>query len=203
MCDEQDVCTKKWIRCVLATNVFLCIGLMWLRLSIATTRKQRLFNACSGVISDSCCEQCGWAAAPFTGSMSYGNGNRRGRRGGGRRFGDGSRWDAEAGSSGGGYQRNSEWDSKEDRGRRGGGGQGKHPPHLKGRDIGLWYAKFGGIGRSEAERNSVSSRLSVVELKSLQFMSSLYFNFFWFVIVSVCTFVLTLDLLQKNYANCS
>ncbi|XP_056622648.1 ATP-dependent DNA/RNA helicase DHX36 [Triplophysa dalaica] len=94
--------------------------------------------------------------------MSYGNGNRRGRRGGGggggRRFGDGSRWDAEAGSSGGGYQRNSEWDSKEDRGhgggRRGGGGQGKHPPHLKGRDIGLWYAKFGGIGRSEAERNS-------------------------------------------------
>uniref|UniRef100_A0A8C2D1Z1 RNA helicase n=1 Tax=Cyprinus carpio TaxID=7962 RepID=A0A8C2D1Z1_CYPCA len=67
-----------------------------------------------------------------------------------------------AGSSGGGgYTRNSEWDSREERGhggeRRGGGGggRGKHPPHLKGREIGLWYAKYGGIKRSEAERKSV------------------------------------------------
>uniref|UniRef100_A0A8C2D056 RNA helicase n=1 Tax=Cyprinus carpio TaxID=7962 RepID=A0A8C2D056_CYPCA len=63
-------------------------------------------------------------------------------------------------SSGGGYTRNSEWDSREERGhggeRRGGGGggRGKHPPHLKGREIGLWYAKYGGIKRSEAERKS-------------------------------------------------
>uniref|UniRef100_A0A8C2D1B9 RNA helicase n=1 Tax=Cyprinus carpio TaxID=7962 RepID=A0A8C2D1B9_CYPCA len=94
--------------------------------------------------------------------MNHGYGNRRGRRGGGRRFGDGgSRWDEGAGSSGGGgYTRNSEWDSREERGhggeRRGGGGggRGKHPPHLKGREIGLWYAKYGGIKRSEAERKS-------------------------------------------------
>uniref|UniRef100_A0A8C1VE29 RNA helicase n=1 Tax=Cyprinus carpio TaxID=7962 RepID=A0A8C1VE29_CYPCA len=93
--------------------------------------------------------------------MNHGYGNRRGRRGGGRRFGDGgSRWDEGAGSSGGGgYTRNSEWDSREERGhggerRGGGGGRGKHPPHLKGREIGLWYAKYGGIKRSEAERKS-------------------------------------------------
>uniref|UniRef100_A0A8C1QYB2 ATP-dependent DNA/RNA helicase DHX36 n=1 Tax=Cyprinus carpio TaxID=7962 RepID=A0A8C1QYB2_CYPCA len=54
---------------------------------------------------------------------------------------------------------NSEWDSREERGhggerRGGGGGRGKHPPHLKGREIGLWYAKYGGIKRSEAERKS-------------------------------------------------
>uniref|UniRef100_A0A8C1B4S4 RNA helicase n=1 Tax=Cyprinus carpio carpio TaxID=630221 RepID=A0A8C1B4S4_CYPCA len=97
--------------------------------------------------------------------MNHGYGNRRGRRGGGRRFGDGgSRWDEGAGSSGGGgYTRNSEWDSREERGhggerRGGGGGRGKHPPHLKGREIGLWYAKYGGIKRSEAERKSVSRR---------------------------------------------
>uniref|UniRef100_A0A9J8B600 ATP-dependent DNA/RNA helicase DHX36 n=1 Tax=Cyprinus carpio carpio TaxID=630221 RepID=A0A9J8B600_CYPCA len=71
-----------------------------------------------------------------------------------------SRWDEGAGSSGGGgYTRNSEWDSREERGhggerRGGGGGRGKHPPHLKGREIGLWYAKYGGIKRSEAERKS-------------------------------------------------
>uniref|UniRef100_A0A672P7A2 RNA helicase n=1 Tax=Sinocyclocheilus grahami TaxID=75366 RepID=A0A672P7A2_SINGR len=97
--------------------------------------------------------------------MNHGYGNRRGQRGGGRRFGDGgSRWDGGAGSSGG-YTRSSEWDSREERGhggeRRGGGGgggggggRGKHPPHLKGREIGLWYAKYGGIKRSEAERKS-------------------------------------------------
>uniref|UniRef100_A0A8C1MEA5 ATP-dependent DNA/RNA helicase DHX36 n=1 Tax=Cyprinus carpio TaxID=7962 RepID=A0A8C1MEA5_CYPCA len=76
-------------------------------------------------------------------------------------FSAGSRWDEGAGSSGGGgYTRNSEWDSREERGhggerRGGGGGRGKHPPHLKGREIGLWYAKYGGIKRSEAERKSV------------------------------------------------
>ncbi|XP_016408989.1 ATP-dependent DNA/RNA helicase DHX36 [Sinocyclocheilus rhinocerous] len=90
--------------------------------------------------------------------MNHGYGNRRGQRGGGRRFGDGgSRWDGGAGSSGGGgYTRSSEWDSREERGHGGErrGGRGKHPPHLKGREIGLWYAKYGGIKRSEAERKS-------------------------------------------------
>uniref|UniRef100_A0A671QQ84 ATP-dependent DNA/RNA helicase DHX36 n=1 Tax=Sinocyclocheilus anshuiensis TaxID=1608454 RepID=A0A671QQ84_9TELE len=69
----------------------------------------------------------------------------------------GSRWDGGAGSSGGGgYTRSSEWDSREERGHGGErrGGRGKHPPHLKGREIGLWYAKYGGIKRSEAERKS-------------------------------------------------
>ncbi|XP_051580749.1 ATP-dependent DNA/RNA helicase DHX36-like isoform X1 [Myxocyprinus asiaticus] len=96
-------------------------------------------------------------------NRGYGS-NRRGRGGGGgRRFGDGgSRWDGEAGSSGGrgGYQRHSEWDSNEEQGhgggRRGGDGgpRGKHPPHLKGREIGLWYAKWGGKQRADAERKS-------------------------------------------------
>uniref|UniRef100_A0AAR2LJA2 ATP-dependent DNA/RNA helicase DHX36 n=1 Tax=Pygocentrus nattereri TaxID=42514 RepID=A0AAR2LJA2_PYGNA len=39
-------------------------------------------------------------------------------------------------------------------GGRGGGGRGRHPPHLKGREIGLWYAKWGGMKRNEAERKS-------------------------------------------------
>ncbi|XP_026143566.1 ATP-dependent DNA/RNA helicase DHX36 [Carassius auratus] len=95
--------------------------------------------------------------------MNHGYGNRRGRRGGSRRFGDGgSRWDGGAGSSGGGgYTRSSDWDSREKQGHGvegagggGGRGRGKHPPHLKGREIGLWYAKWGGIKRSEAERTS-------------------------------------------------
>ncbi|KAI2653722.1 ATP-dependent DNA/RNA helicase DHX36 [Labeo rohita] len=91
--------------------------------------------------------------------MNYGYGNGRGRRGGGRRFGDGgSRWGGGAGSSGGGgYTRSSELDSKEEQGHgegRRGGGRGKHPPHLKGREIGLWYAKRGGIKRAETERKS-------------------------------------------------
>ncbi|KAG5837022.1 hypothetical protein ANANG_G00234820 [Anguilla anguilla] len=86
--------------------------------------------------------------------MSYGYGNRRGRREG-RGFGHGNedRWDREAGSSGGGYQGNSGWESREDRG-RGGGSRGRHPGHLKGREIGLWYAKRGGIKRKEDERKS-------------------------------------------------
>ncbi|KAK1785374.1 hypothetical protein P4O66_018755 [Electrophorus voltai] len=93
--------------------------------------------------------------------MSSGYGNRRGRRGGGGRFGDGEDvWDRCAGPSGGGYQSNPGWESREGqargggRGARGGGARGKHPPHLKGREIGLWYAKWGGIKRSEAERKS-------------------------------------------------
>lgn len=88
--------------------------------------------------------------------MSHGYGNRRGRRGGGRKFGDvGSRWDAGA-SGGGGYTKSSEWDSVVEHGLGGcrREGRGKHPSHLKGREIGLWYAKWGGIKKSEAERRS-------------------------------------------------
>lgn len=94
--------------------------------------------------------------------MSYGYGGRRGRRGGGggRRYGDGNdeeRWERGAGSGNRGYQRNSGWESRDEQGRGGGGGvRGKHPPHLKGREIGLWYSKFGGLKRSEMERKSVS-----------------------------------------------
>ncbi|XP_061072656.1 ATP-dependent DNA/RNA helicase DHX36 isoform X3 [Conger conger] len=88
--------------------------------------------------------------------MSYGYGNRRGRRGG-RGFGYGNeedRWDRGAGSNRGGYQdTDSGWESREDRG-RGGGSRGRHPGHLKGREIGLWYAKRGGIKRKEEERKS-------------------------------------------------
>nr|XP_023677862.1 ATP-dependent RNA helicase DHX36 [Paramormyrops kingsleyae] len=92
--------------------------------------------------------------------MSYGYGYRGGRRGD-RDYGGGSdeRWERGAGSSGSGYPRTGNWDSREDdgqgRGRgRGGGSRGRHPAHLKGREIGLWYAKRGGIKRKEEERKS-------------------------------------------------
>ncbi|XP_066565587.1 ATP-dependent DNA/RNA helicase DHX36 [Amia ocellicauda] len=83
--------------------------------------------------------------------MSYGYGGRRGRRGG-RGFGESSdeRWDRGAGSSGGGYQKPSSWDPREDDG----GARGRHPGHLKGREIGLWYAKRGGMKRKDQERKS-------------------------------------------------
>ncbi|XP_053356021.1 ATP-dependent DNA/RNA helicase DHX36 [Clarias gariepinus] len=73
--------------------------------------------------------------------MSYGYGRGRGRRGGG------------GGGGGGGERWSSDWEARDEQ-PRGGGGRGKHPPHLKGREIGLWYAKWGGVKRSEAERKS-------------------------------------------------
>ncbi|TSK38403.1 ATP-dependent RNA helicase DHX36 [Bagarius yarrelli] len=75
--------------------------------------------------------------------MSYGYGRGRGRRGGrggGGREGGGERW-------------SSDWEARDEQ-PRGGGGRGRHPPHLKGKEIGLWYAKRGGVKRAEAERNS-------------------------------------------------
>ncbi|TRZ01981.1 hypothetical protein DNTS_024156 [Danionella cerebrum] len=85
--------------------------------------------------------------------MNHNYDNRRGRRGrGGRRFGDAApRWDGESGYGGG--EESSGW-----RKEQGFGGaqraRGKHPAHLKGREIGLWYAKRGGIKRSEEDRRS-------------------------------------------------
>uniref|UniRef100_A0A6Q2WUT0 RNA helicase n=1 Tax=Esox lucius TaxID=8010 RepID=A0A6Q2WUT0_ESOLU len=94
--------------------------------------------------------------------MSFeGYDGRRGGRRGGRGFGrDGSRerWDRGAGSSGSRPPRNSEWESREERGGRG-GGPNRPPSHLKGREIGLWYAKWGGLKRKENERKSVRSYL--------------------------------------------
>uniref|UniRef100_A0AAY4CT35 ATP-dependent DNA/RNA helicase DHX36 n=1 Tax=Denticeps clupeoides TaxID=299321 RepID=A0AAY4CT35_9TELE len=77
--------------------------------------------------------------------------------GGGRRF-DGEndeRWERDAGFVGGAHHRGPGSEAREERGRGGGGGgRGKHPPHLKGREIGLWYSKWGGMRRSEQERKS-------------------------------------------------
>ncbi|KAL0973520.1 hypothetical protein UPYG_G00205200 [Umbra pygmaea] len=100
---------------------------------------------------------CGNGRAPgwvhSMSGMSYGiYGDRRGGRRGGRGFGrDGSRerWDRGAGSSGSG----TELESREDRGGRG-GGPNRPPPHLKGREIGLWYAKRGVLKRKENDRKS-------------------------------------------------
>ena len=36
------------------------------------------------------------------------------------------------------------------------GGRGRHPGHLKGREIGLWYAKKQGQKNKEAERQEVN-----------------------------------------------
>ncbi|KAL6479481.1 hypothetical protein MHYP_G00129140 [Metynnis hypsauchen] len=99
--------------------------------------------------------------------MSHGGGNRRGRRGGGGGGGGGGgawRGDREPRWERGGSWGSSSWEDQEEHsggggggrggGGRGGGGRGKHPPHLKGREIGLWYAKWGGMKRNEAERKS-------------------------------------------------
>ncbi|XP_006637568.1 ATP-dependent DNA/RNA helicase DHX36 [Lepisosteus oculatus] len=83
--------------------------------------------------------------------MSYGYGSWRGRRGGrGSGEDSGERWDRGAGSSRGGYQRNPGGDHREDEDSF----RGRHPSHLKGREIGLWYAKRGGVKRKEQERKS-------------------------------------------------
>ncbi|XP_017564513.1 ATP-dependent DNA/RNA helicase DHX36 [Pygocentrus nattereri] len=91
--------------------------------------------------------------------MSHGGANRRGRRGGGG--GGGWRGDREPRCERGGNWGSSSWEDQEEHSRgggggggRGGGGRGRHPPHLKGREIGLWYAKWGGMKRNEAERKS-------------------------------------------------
>ncbi|KAG9273415.1 ATP-dependent RNA helicase DHX36 [Astyanax mexicanus] len=87
--------------------------------------------------------------------MSYYSGGRGGRRGGGWRGDDGdSRWERGGNRGSSSWEDREEGHSREGGGGRGGGGRGKHPAHLKGREIGLWYAKWGGIKRSEAERKS-------------------------------------------------
>ncbi|XP_053479622.1 LOW QUALITY PROTEIN: ATP-dependent DNA/RNA helicase DHX36 [Ictalurus furcatus] len=83
--------------------------------------------------------------------MSYGYGRGRGRRGGGGGGGGGG--GRGRGGGGGGERWSSDWEARDEH-PRGGGGRGRHPPHLKGREIGLWYAKWGGLKRAEAERKS-------------------------------------------------
>ncbi|XP_053279032.1 ATP-dependent DNA/RNA helicase DHX36 [Pleuronectes platessa] len=100
--------------------------------------------------------------------MSYGygggggGGGRRGRRGGrGHRDGSRERWDRDGGGGGGGF-RGSRSDSGQGRGRGGGGGEegeeggqrDRPPPHLKGREIGMWYARYGAVRRKQADRRS-------------------------------------------------
>ncbi|CAK6963498.1 ATP-dependent DNA/RNA helicase DHX36 [Scomber scombrus] len=86
--------------------------------------------------------------------MSYGygcGGGRRGRRGGGRggyRDGSRERWDR----GGGGGSRGHSSNFDEDQG--GGGQRDRPPPHLKGREIGLWYARYGAVRRKQADRRS-------------------------------------------------
>uniref|UniRef100_A0A8C4S3W2 RNA helicase n=1 Tax=Erpetoichthys calabaricus TaxID=27687 RepID=A0A8C4S3W2_ERPCA len=91
--------------------------------------------------------------------MSYGYGNRRGRGGGRGGFNDGNRWDR-----GGSSNTSDSWDEQASSGGGGGGGgrgRGRHPAHLKGKEIGLWYAKRGGAKRKEEERKSVSSNVLI------------------------------------------
>uniref|UniRef100_A0A7N6BDQ7 ATP-dependent DNA/RNA helicase DHX36 n=1 Tax=Anabas testudineus TaxID=64144 RepID=A0A7N6BDQ7_ANATE len=80
-----------------------------------------------------------------------GGGGRRGRRGG-RGYRDGSRERWDRGGGGGGGPRGHSSDFDQDR-----GGSGQHdrpPPHLKGREIGLWYARYGAVRRKQADRRS-------------------------------------------------
>lgn len=79
-------------------------------------------------------------------SYGYGGGGRRGRRGGrGHRDGSGERW-----GRGGGGPRGQSSDMDQD-------GGGRHPSHLKGREIGLWYARFGAARKKQADRRSVGT----------------------------------------------
>ncbi|KAM4627484.1 LOW QUALITY PROTEIN: ATP-dependent DNA/RNA helicase DHX36 [Polymixia lowei] len=90
--------------------------------------------------------------------MSYGygggggGGGRRGRRGG-RGFGEGSRDRWDRGGGGRGHSRNPDIGSRDDQD-RGGGQRDRPPPHLKGREIGLWYARYGAVRRKQADRRS-------------------------------------------------
>uniref|UniRef100_A0A667Z8V9 ATP-dependent DNA/RNA helicase DHX36 n=1 Tax=Myripristis murdjan TaxID=586833 RepID=A0A667Z8V9_9TELE len=94
--------------------------------------------------------------------MSYGygggggGGGRRGRRGGrGYRDSSRERWDRGGGGGGGGrgHSRNSDFGSRDEQ-ERGGGQRDRPPPHLKGREIGLWYARYGAVRRKQADRRS-------------------------------------------------
>ncbi|XP_051934615.1 ATP-dependent DNA/RNA helicase DHX36 [Hippocampus zosterae] len=74
-------------------------------------------------------------------SSKYGGGG-RGRRGGSSRgYRDGSR---ERAGRGGGNGGSFDLDNA----------SGRHPSHLKGREIGLWYAKFGAVKKKQADRRS-------------------------------------------------
>ncbi|KAM7399204.1 hypothetical protein PAMP_018490 [Pampus punctatissimus] len=89
--------------------------------------------------------------------MSYGyggGGGRRGRRGGRGGYRDGSRerWDRGGGGRGGGGSRGHSSNYDQDQG--GGGQLDRPPPHLKGREIGLWYARYGAVRRKQADRRS-------------------------------------------------
>ncbi|XP_054901731.1 ATP-dependent DNA/RNA helicase DHX36 [Poeciliopsis prolifica] len=91
--------------------------------------------------------------------MSYGHGGGGGRRSrhGGRGFRDGSRERLDRGGGGGGGGgrgfRGHGSDFDQDRG-AGGGQKDRPPPHLKGREIGLWYARYGAVRRKQADRRS-------------------------------------------------
>uniref|UniRef100_A0A667YSW1 ATP-dependent DNA/RNA helicase DHX36 n=1 Tax=Myripristis murdjan TaxID=586833 RepID=A0A667YSW1_9TELE len=98
--------------------------------------------------------------------MSYGygggggGGGRRGRRGGrGYRDSSRERWDRGGGGGGGGrgHSRNSDFGSRDEQ-ERGGGQRDRPPPHLKGREIGLWYARYGAVRRKQADRRSVCTQ---------------------------------------------
>uniref|UniRef100_A0A3Q2PRE9 RNA helicase n=1 Tax=Fundulus heteroclitus TaxID=8078 RepID=A0A3Q2PRE9_FUNHE len=80
-----------------------------------------------------------------------GGGGRRSRRGGGE-YRDGSRERLDRGGGGGGNRgprgRGSDFDQDQ------GGPRDRPPPHLKGREIGLWYARYGAARSKQADRRS-------------------------------------------------
>ncbi|XP_036005376.1 ATP-dependent DNA/RNA helicase DHX36 isoform X2 [Fundulus heteroclitus] len=80
-----------------------------------------------------------------------GGGGRRSRRGGGE-YRDGSRERLDRGRGGGGSRgprgRGSDFDQDQ------GGPRDRPPPHLRGREIGLWYARYGAARSKQADRRS-------------------------------------------------
>ncbi|MEQ2252288.1 hypothetical protein ILYODFUR_020227 [Ilyodon furcidens] len=90
-------------------------------------------------------------------SYRYGGGGGGGRRSrkGGREYRDGSRERLDRGGGGGGGRgpRGHGSDFDQDGG-AGGGQRDRPPPHLRGREIGLWYARYGAVRRKQADRRS-------------------------------------------------
>ncbi|KAM3875184.1 ATP-dependent DNA/RNA helicase DHX36 [Diretmus argenteus] len=84
----------------------------------------------------------------MSGGRGYGGGG-RGKRGG-RGFRDGNR---DRGGGGRGH-RSTDFSSRDDQDRDGGQAADRHPPHLKGREIGMWYARYGAVRRKQADRRS-------------------------------------------------
>ncbi|KAK1168498.1 ATP-dependent DNA/RNA helicase DHX36 [Acipenser oxyrinchus oxyrinchus] len=88
-----------------------------------------------------------------------GGGGGGGWRGGGGGGGGGG-WRGESGSSSSGSYQNPPREPRDGQGAP----RGRHPAHLKGREIGLWYAKRGGAGSGTKRKEEERQMRAVVQM---------------------------------------